>query len=82
MTFLTLRIKALAFLGNSPREIEKKLGFTPYTIHKCYHKELQEGYAKREGRGRQNFSTEETRKILLGLYRSGQAEQTIKGATA
>lgn len=69
MTFLAMRIKALAFLGKNPREIEQRLGFAPYTIHKCYHKELQEGYAKREIRGNRCFTTDETRKVLKTFYR-------------
>jgi len=41
-------IKRLASLGTTPREIEKQLGFRPYTIHIKYHHDLMEGYSIRQ----------------------------------
>lgn len=45
---LCKEIKRLASLGTTPREIEKQLGFRPYTIHIKYHHDLMEGYSIRQ----------------------------------
>lgn len=45
---LSKEIKRLASLGTTPREIEKQLGFRPYTIHINYHHDLMEGYSIRQ----------------------------------
>lgn len=45
---LSKEIKRLASLGTTPREIEKQLGFRPYTIHINYHHDLMEVYSIRQ----------------------------------
>lgn len=67
MTYIESRIKALAFLGRTPRDIEKKLCLTPYTIHKRYHGCLMWGYEQRE-KNKRGLSTEEKREVLRSIY--------------
>lgn len=67
MSYIESRIKALAFLGRTPRDIEKKLCMTPYTIHKLYHGCLMWGYELRE-RNKRGLSTEEKREVLRAIY--------------
>lgn len=69
MSYIESRIKALAFLGRTPRDIEKKLCMTPYTIHKLYHGCLMWGYELRE-RNKRGLSTEEKREVLRNIYQS------------
>lgn len=71
MSYIESRIKALAFLGRTPRDIEKKLCMTPYTIHKLYHGCLMWGYELRE-KNKRGLSTEEKREVLKNIYRGGR----------
>lgn len=67
MALIVTRIKALAFLGRTPREIEKVLGFTPYTIHKLYNSELQAGYQAKENNIPLN--NDERREMLRWIHK-------------
>lgn len=44
MKSLSSEIQFLAFSGWSPKQIEEKLGFRPYTIHVNHHDDLMRGY--------------------------------------
>lgn len=48
MSDIGVEITRLASLGTTPLEIEKQLGFSPYTIHINYHHALMEGYSIRQ----------------------------------
>lgn len=68
MTFLLMRIRALAYLGKTPREIERTLGIFPNTLLNHHRREFFEGREKRKITGANQFSTEETRLGLFGIY--------------
>lgn len=58
MRDIGIEITHLAAFGITPREIEKQLGFRPYTIHIKYHHALMEGYSIRQAQSEEKEKKE------------------------